>query len=85
MKSLFQYIVILFFIVLNYGCSEEIGLDTELESRVFIFGTLTNSVDFVSVNVLRTVDVQNTGTNPINNATVSLFTKNQNGRNFINH
>lgn len=79
MKSLFPYIAFTLLLLFVNSCTDEIDLDTEFDSKLLVFGVLTNDTDFVTITIHKTVSVKNKGTDPVPNAEVSLFTKNQNG------
>ncbi|MDY8134033.1 hypothetical protein [Aquimarina sp. 2201CG5-10] len=78
MKSIYRLTVLLFGIVLIVNCTKETPLRSDFEAQVFIFGYISNQVDYVTVNVQSTVPVNSTETNPVTNASISLFTKDSN-------
>jgi len=74
MKKLHIYITFIYLFVLA-SCVEDIRLGFEFEEQVFISGLLTNESDFVSVQIQKTVPVTDTTFSPVNDAQVSLFTR----------
>ena len=78
MKSFFRYIVVSFIAIMN-SCSDEIALDTELDTQLLIFGTLTNIPDIVTIEIHKTVALEKKGINPVTNAAISLYSKEPNG------
>ncbi|MFD2564301.1 DUF4249 family protein [Aquimarina rubra] len=74
MKKLYIYITFISLFVL-IGCVEDIRLDFEFKEQVFISGLLTDESDFVSLQIQKTVPVTNTTFSAVNDAQVSLFTR----------
>lgn len=78
MKSYYKIILIACFIQTIFSCTEEITPPTNFTSKVFIFGNITNHTDYLRIKIGKTVPLNSTSSNPVNNATVSLFTKDKN-------
>ncbi|WP_299260222.1 DUF4249 family protein [uncultured Aquimarina sp.] len=74
MKKLHIYITFISLFTF-ISCVEDINQEFEFEEQVFISGLLTNEVGFVSVQVQKTVPVTDTTFNAVNDAQISLFTK----------
>jgi len=77
MKKLYKYITFIFIPIFT-SCFEEIPPNFELEEQVFISGLLTSEESFVSVQIQKTVAITDTIFNAVNDAQVSLFTRDQN-------
>lgn len=77
MKKLYIYIVLISLGVFT-SCIEEITPGYEFEEQVFISGLLTNQAGLVSVQIQNTVKVTDSNFSAVNNAQVSLFTRNTN-------
>jgi hypothetical protein len=82
MKPLYKIIVISSILTL-FNCTEEITPPTNFTSKVFIFGNITNNSDFLRIKIGKTVPLNSTSSNPVNNATISLFTKDINNNTSI--
>ena len=78
MKSYYKIILIACFIQTIFSCTEEITPPTNFTPKVFIFGNITNHTDYLRIKIGKTVPLNSTSSNPVNNATVSLFTKDKN-------
>lgn len=78
MKSYYKIILITCFIQIIFSCTEEITPPTNFTSKVFIFGNITNNTDYLRIKIGKTVPLNSTSSNPVNNATISLFTKDKN-------
>ncbi len=74
MKNLYINITLVSLSLLT-SCMEEISLESEFEEQVFISGILTSEADFVSVQIQKTVQVADTSFSAVNDAQVSLFTR----------
>ncbi len=74
MKKLHIYITCISLTILT-SCAEDIMPDFEFEEQVFISGLLTNDQGFVSVQIQKTVPVTDTTFSAVNDAQVSLFTR----------
>ena len=83
MKPLFWHLLIIFYLPLLIACNEEIPMKEEFEPQVFIFGSITNTTDFVTLSIQKTVQVNGSSPNPVNDAEVSLFSKDQNGETIL--
>lgn len=64
-------------LLLVSSCTSEVPLNSNFEPQIFISGNLINGTNHMTINIQRTVDVDDLGYDPINNANISLFTKNQ--------
>ncbi len=74
MKKPHIYITLISLLTL-ISCVEDIPSDFEFEEQVFISGLLTNEEGFVSVQIQKTVAVTDTNFNAVNDAQISLFTR----------
>lgn len=74
MKKLYIYIILVFACILT-SCVEDISPDFEFEEQVFVSGLLTNNEGFVSVQIQKTVPVTDTTFSAVNDAQISLFTR----------
>ena len=74
MKALYIGMLPLVLLLIT-SCVDGITPDFELEEQDFISGLLTNEEGFVSVEIQKTVEVTDTTFNPVNDAQVSLFTR----------
>jgi len=74
MKKLYIYITLIYVGICS-SCIDTIHPDFEFEEQVFIAGLLTNEEGFVSVQIQKTVRINDTIPNAVNNAQVSLFTR----------
>ncbi|MBW1295463.1 DUF4249 family protein [Aquimarina litoralis] len=74
MKKLHIYITLIGLFTL-IGCVEDINPNFEFEEQVFISGLMTHEDGFVSIQVQKTVSVTDTTFSAVNDAQVSLFTK----------
>lgn len=74
MKKQYIYITLVSLTILT-SCLDDITPDFEFEEQVFISGLLTNEEGFVSVEIQKTVPVADTIFNAVNDAQVSLFTR----------
>lgn len=61
------------------SCVDEISNPSNFEPQVFISGFLTGGTEYVTIKIQRTVPVDEQNLNPINDALISLFTKDPNG------
>ena len=75
MKPIYIFLTIISLSIFT-SCVEEITPNFEFKEQVFISGMLISESDFVSVQVQNTVQVTDSTFNPVNNAKISLFTKN---------
>ncbi|QKX03859.1 DUF4249 family protein [Aquimarina sp. TRL1] len=78
MKSLYKLIAV-FLLLILVGCTKEIEIDFAHEPQVFISGVLLNQTGNVNVHIQRTVPVDVETIDPVNDATVSLYQKDQSG------
>lgn len=74
MKKLPIYIIFISFFTF-ISCVEDISQDFEFKEQVFISGLLTSEEGFVSIQVQKTVPVTDTSFSAINDAQISLFTR----------
>jgi len=74
MRKLHIYITFIYLFALT-SCVENTRLGFEFEEQVFISGLLTNESDFVSVQIQKTTPVTDTTFRPVDDAQVSLFTR----------
>ncbi|MEM7484943.1 MAG: DUF4249 family protein [Bacteroidota bacterium] len=74
MKKTYYHIALIFLSILT-SCLDDIEPEFEFEEQVFISGLLTNEDDFVTVEIQKTVPVADTTFNAVNDAKVSLFTR----------
>ncbi|WP_298544901.1 DUF4249 family protein [uncultured Aquimarina sp.] len=74
MKKLHIYITFISLFTF-ISCVEDISQDFEFKEQVFISGLLTNEEGFVSVQVQKTVPVTDTTFSAVNDAQISLFTR----------
>lgn len=79
MKSLYRIIVIILCFIPILSCLKETPLDAEFEPQVFIYGYLINNTDNIKITIQRTVPVNNTTLDPINDASVFLYTEDSDG------
>ncbi|WP_438423518.1 DUF4249 family protein [Aquimarina macrocephali] len=75
MKPLYRIILIIFSFLPIVSCLDEIKPDAEFEPQVFIYGYLINNTDHIKITIQKTVPVYNTNLDPVNDASVSLFTQ----------
>lgn len=62
------------------GCTKEISLDVAHEPQTIIYGSISNETSPVSIHILQSVHLQDSSPSiPINNASVSLYTKDISG------
>ncbi|WP_169670199.1 DUF4249 family protein [Flavivirga algicola] len=57
------------------NCVSEIPNPSNFEPQVFISGFLTDGTEYVTIKIQRTVPVDNQSLDPINDAQISLYTK----------
>jgi len=76
MKLRFIYILIFFTFL---SCTDEIPLEADFESKTFIFGLITNENKPIIISVQESVPVNNTTPVFINNASISLYSKEKEG------
>ncbi len=76
MKPLYHIILIIFCSSSIISCLDETKPDAAFEPQVFIYGYLINNTDHIKITIQKTVPVQDTNLDPINDASVSLFTQN---------
>jgi len=74
MKNILFYISLIFLSLLT-SCVDNITPDYEFEEQVFISGILTSEADYVTVQIQNTVQVTDSIFSSVNNAQVSLFTR----------
>jgi len=74
MKKLYIYLLFACLPAVT-GCAEDIMPNFEFEEQVFVSGLLTNEEGFVTIQIQKTVPVTDTTFSAINNAQVSLFTR----------
>lgn len=74
MKKLYTYLILLSISICT-SCVEDIAPDFEFEEQVFISGLFANDQGFVSVQIQKTVPVTDTSFSAVNDAQVSLFTR----------
>ncbi|TSE03819.1 DUF4249 family protein [Aquimarina algiphila] len=74
MKKLPIHIIFVFLCIAT-SCVDDIAPDFEFKEQVFVSGLLTNEEGFVSVQIQKTVAVTDTTFGAINDAQVSLFTR----------
>ncbi|MDB4292416.1 DUF4249 domain-containing protein [Maribacter sp.] len=78
MKKRYLYLTIALLALLT-SCLDEIAPDLELKEQVFISGLLTSDPDFVALEIQNTVSVVDTTFSAVNDAQVSLFTRDASG------
>lgn len=76
MKPLYHIILIILCLSSIVSCLDETKPDATFEPQVFIYGYLINNTDHIKITIQKTVPVQDTNLDPINDASVSLFTQN---------
>jgi len=76
MKLRFIYILIIFTFL---SCTDEIPLEADFEPKIFIFGLITNENKPITISVQESVPVNNTTPVFINNASISLYSKEKEG------
>lgn len=76
MKPLYHIILIILCLSSIFSCLDETKPDATFEPQVFIYGYLINNTDHIKITIQKTVPVQDTNLDPINDASVSLFTQN---------
>jgi len=74
MKKLYIYTSFILLSILT-SCVEDTMLDFEFEEQVFVSGLLTNEEGFISVQIQKTVPVTDTNFSAVNDAQISLFTR----------
>jgi hypothetical protein len=79
MKSAYQTAIYFSIFTILTGCVREIPNTSNFEPQVFISGFLTNGTKHVTVKIQRTVPVDNLNLDPINDAQISLYTKDSSG------
>lgn len=79
MKSLYRIILIILCFLPVLSCLKERPLDAEFEPQVFIYGYLINNTDNIKITIQKTVPVNNTTLDPINDASVFLYTEDPDG------
>jgi len=77
MKSLHKILLISCILTL-FNCTEEITPPSNFTPKVFIFGNIDNTIGSLRIIIGKTVPLNSTSTNPVNNAAISLFTKDTN-------
>ncbi|WP_148639333.1 DUF4249 family protein [Aquimarina longa] len=75
MKYIYKYIVFVSLSALTTSCFDEITPDFEFKEQVFISGLLTSDKGAVSVQIQKTVAITDTTFSAVNDAQVSLFTR----------
>lgn len=79
MKPLYRIILITLCFIAASSCLKERPLDAEFEPQVFIYGYLINNTDNIKITIQKTVPVNNTNLDPINDASVFLYTEDLDG------
>ncbi|AUP80961.1 DUF4249 family protein [Flavivirga eckloniae] len=79
MKPINQISIYILVSLMLASCTTEIPNDINFEPQVFISGAITDEKEYVTIKIQRTVPVNNLGNDPINNAQISLYTKNVSG------
>ncbi|MEQ8361583.1 MAG: DUF4249 family protein [Cyclobacteriaceae bacterium] len=79
MKVFFRSIVFLVIIGSVTGCIEEVPNEAKFEQQVFVSGFLVNTTDSVRVYIVRTTPVSDLSRDPVNDAKISLYTKDPEG------
>ncbi|MBQ4820748.1 DUF4249 family protein [Aquimarina sp. MMG016] len=74
MKKLHIYLIVIS-LSSFISCVDEITPDFEFEEQVFISGLMTDKEDFVSVQIQKTVPVTDTTVSIVNDAQISLYTR----------
>jgi len=77
--KLYKYIIYLLIITLSTSCVKEIPVESTFEPQIFIQGYLSNYPAPVELKIQETVPITDTHVNPISNAGITLFTKNEAG------
>lgn len=78
MQSFYKYLLIFCCTFLLFRCVDEITTPDNFESKVYIFGNITNETDFLTITVGRTVPLDSRNTILVNEAKIALFTKDGN-------
>ncbi|WP_347924799.1 DUF4249 family protein [Pontimicrobium sp. SW4] len=78
MKQSYNIIVTLVCLFFFSGCLKEADIEAEFEPQVFIYGYLIDNTDYIKVTVQRTVPVNVTTVDAIEDATISLYTEDVN-------
>ncbi|WP_082422568.1 DUF4249 family protein [Aquimarina longa] len=79
MKLIYKTAIYFSIVVLFTNCVSEIPNVSNFEPQVFISGFLTNGTEYVNIKIQQTVPINEQNLNPINDAQISLFTKDPNG------
>ncbi|SNZ00423.1 DUF4249 family protein [Flagellimonas pacifica] len=79
MKSIYRTPIYFLTLLLLVGCVKEIPNTSNFEPQVFISGFLTGGTEYVTVKIQQTVPVDVQSLNPINDAQISLYTKDSDG------
>ncbi|QYJ68392.1 DUF4249 domain-containing protein [Flavobacterium litorale] len=79
MKSIYKLAIYFSIIVMFTNCVSEIPNASNFEPQVFISGFLTGGTEYVTIKIQQTVPVDEQDLNPINDAQISLFTKDSSG------
>ncbi len=83
MKPYYKSLLIGCFVQIIFSCAEEISPPTNFTSKVVIFGNITNHTDYLSIKIRKTFPLNSTPSDPVNNATISLFTKDKNKNTYL--
>ncbi len=75
MRPLYKIAAHISFFLLLASCVSEVPNASNFEPQVFIAGFLTNGTAHVTIKIQRTVPTDSQNLNPINDAQISLFTK----------
>lgn len=76
MKLHYIYILVIFTLL---SCTDEINLDADFERQTFIFGVITNENIPITISIQESIPVNNGAPIYINNAIVSVYTKEKGG------
>ncbi|WP_108809257.1 DUF4249 family protein [Aquimarina spinulae] len=79
MKPLYRIILISLCFIPVLSCLKETPLEGEFEPQVFIYGYLINNTDNIKITIQKTVPVNTTTLDPINDASVFLYTEDPDG------
>jgi len=78
MKRIYKIITLLLCVFILQSCVKEIKLVSNYESSIFIYGNITNEIDYVNVIVLQTTPVTDASLKHIIDAKISLYTEHNN-------
>jgi len=75
MKKLYIYLLLVSLTTILTSCVEVIEPAYKFEEQVFISGLMTSEASLISLQIQNTVEANDSIFNPVNNAQVSLYTK----------